>query len=206
RRVAVRVELADHVAHGARGFLVLGRRREPELAHRVDDAALQGLQAVAHVRPRAGEDHVRRVLLIRARGDGTHAQTLYPREIEGRLVGARGLARRHGVAPPVAAAASGSTAVARLPLVSSHSRRSEARFLASIMSMTWSAWSAASTVSCTRRRVSGAMVVSRSCSGFISPRPLKRVTTGLARGFSARMRSRMPLRSASSRAYSTCLP
>ena len=50
-------------------------------------------------------------------------------------------------------------------------------------------------MSCTRRRVSGAIVVSRSCSGFISPRPLKRVTIGFARGFSASMRSSTPLRS-----------
>src|SRR5690606_15343741 len=114
-------------------------RREPELAHRVDDAALHGLQAVAHVRQHAVEDHVHRVLEVRALGEAAQRLALDALEIEGRLVGARGLARRHGVAPPVAAAASGSTAVARLPLVSSHSRRSEARFLASIMSMTWSA-------------------------------------------------------------------
>ena len=41
------MELADDVADGARGFLVLGAGREAELAHRVDDAALHGLQAVA---------------------------------------------------------------------------------------------------------------------------------------------------------------
>ena len=35
----------------------------------------------------------------------------------------------------------------------------------------------------------GSMVVSRSCAGFISPRPLKRVTTGLARLFSAASRA-----------------
>ena len=41
-------------------------------------------------------------------------------------------------------------------------------------------------MSCTSRRVSGAIVVSRSCSGFISPRPLKRVTVRLARAGSRR--------------------
>jgi hypothetical protein len=46
--------------------------------------------------------------------------------------------------------------------------------------------------SCTRRRVSGLMVVSRSCRGFISPRPLKRCTLTLPFFFSASMRSRMP--------------
>ena len=45
-RVAVRMELADHVADGARGLLVLLAGREAELAHRVDDAALHGLEAV----------------------------------------------------------------------------------------------------------------------------------------------------------------
>ena len=59
--------------------------------------------------------------------------------------------------------------------------------------------SKSSSVSCTRRRVFGSMVVSRSCGGFISPRPLNRVTCGLPRRFSAISRSRMPSRSASSR-------
>ena len=45
--VAVRVELADHIADGTRGFLVLGDGREPELAHRVDDASLHGLEPIA---------------------------------------------------------------------------------------------------------------------------------------------------------------
>src|SRR3546814_8722948 len=39
--VAVRVELADHVADGARRLLRLGRRTEPQLAHRVDDPPLR---------------------------------------------------------------------------------------------------------------------------------------------------------------------
>src|SRR5690606_26162411 len=38
----------------------------------------------------------------------------------------------------------------------------------------WSAATASSIFTCSRRRVSGLTVVSHSCSGFISPRPLKR--------------------------------
>src|SRR5690606_13410666 len=38
----------------------------------------------------------------------------------------------------------------------------------------WSAATASSIRTCSRRRVSGLTVVSHSCSGFISPRPLKR--------------------------------
>ena len=55
-------------------------------------------------------------------------------------------------------------------------------------------------LNCTRRRVSGAMVVSRSCSGFISPRPLNRVVWILPFFFSAARRSRRPCFSCSSRA------
>ena len=64
--------------------------------------------------------------------------------------------------------------MARLPLRSSHSRRSAARLRASSMSRMASAGVSLSTVSCTRRRDSAAMVVSRNWSGFISPSPLKR--------------------------------
>jgi hypothetical protein len=42
-RIAVRMELADHVADRARGFLRLRARVEAELAHRVDDAPLHRL-------------------------------------------------------------------------------------------------------------------------------------------------------------------
>ena len=63
---------------------------------------------------------------------------------------------------------------ARSPLDSSHWRRSPARFFARSMSKTLFVSSSASSTSCTKRRVSGYMVVSRSCDGFISPKPLKR--------------------------------
>ncbi len=80
-RVAVRMELADHVADGARRLLVLGGRGEAELAHRVDDAALHGLQPVADVRQRAVEDHVHRVLEVRALGEACAAAASRRRRI-----------------------------------------------------------------------------------------------------------------------------
>ena len=49
-RFAVRVELADHVADGARRLLGLCLRRQVEFRHGVNDAALHRLEAVADVR------------------------------------------------------------------------------------------------------------------------------------------------------------
>ncbi len=66
--VAVRVELADHVADGARGLLRLGGGRQAQLAHRVDDAPLHRLQAVAHEGQGAVQHHVHGVVQIRALG------------------------------------------------------------------------------------------------------------------------------------------
>ena len=76
--VAVRVVLADHVAHHAGGFLVAAARAEARLVHRVEDAAVHGLQTVAHVGQRAGDDHAHRVvevaaLQLRLDGDGRDA-------------------------------------------------------------------------------------------------------------------------------------
>ena len=65
RAVAVRMELADHVADGARGLLRLGRRIEAELAHRVHDAPLHRLEAVADERQCAIEHDVHRVVEVR---------------------------------------------------------------------------------------------------------------------------------------------
>ena len=164
----MRVELADHVAHGARGLLVLGGGRQPQLAHRVGDAALHRLQPVAERWQRAVEDDVHRVVEIGLLGEGAQRLPLDAFEIQ---------------FLDVARAISASDLhVRRLPFCSSHSRRSPARFFASSMSMSWSVLSLASIVSCTRRRVRGSIVVSRSCVGFISPKPLKRVTVGLVRG------------------------
>ena len=59
--LAVRVVFADHVADDAGAFLEPGGRVQPELVHRVDQAAVHRLQPVAHVRQRAGHDGGERV-------------------------------------------------------------------------------------------------------------------------------------------------
>ena len=69
RDVAVRVVLADDVAHDGRGLLELRVRRQVEvLEHREEDAALHGLEAVAHVRQRARRDDRERVVQVPAPG------------------------------------------------------------------------------------------------------------------------------------------
>ena len=65
RGVAVRVVLADDVADHARGFLVGLVPVVTELAHGVQDAAVHGLQAVAHVGQRAAHDDAHGVVEIR---------------------------------------------------------------------------------------------------------------------------------------------
>ena len=62
RRVAVRVVLADHVAHDARALEVLLVPRVVEHVHGVEAAPVHGLEAVAHVGERAPHDHAHRVV------------------------------------------------------------------------------------------------------------------------------------------------
>ncbi len=59
------MELAQHVTHGAGGFLELGGGGEPQLRHGVDDAPLDRLQAVSDVGQGAVEDDVHGVVQIR---------------------------------------------------------------------------------------------------------------------------------------------
>ncbi len=66
RLVPVRVILADHVADDARRLHVLLVGRVPLLVHRIEDAPVHGLEAVAHVGQRARHDHAHRVIEIRA--------------------------------------------------------------------------------------------------------------------------------------------
>ena len=68
RRVAVRVEAAHHVADDLRALAVLGVGGQVLLPHRVEDAALHRLQAVADVGQRArGDDRQRVVEIARLR-------------------------------------------------------------------------------------------------------------------------------------------
>ncbi len=66
RELAVRVILADHVAHGARRLVVGTVGGEVELAHRIEDAPVHRFQAVANVGQRAAHDHAHRVIEIAA--------------------------------------------------------------------------------------------------------------------------------------------
>ena len=61
RDVAVRVELADHVADHAGAFLEAGGGIEPQLVHRVDQPPVHRLQPVAHIRQRARHDGGQRI-------------------------------------------------------------------------------------------------------------------------------------------------
>ena len=86
RRVAVRVEAAHHVADDLRALAVLGVGGEVLLPHRVEDAALHRLQAVAHVGQRARRDDRQRVVEVaRLRG-------LVQRDVLSKAVGRRRLA------------------------------------------------------------------------------------------------------------------
>ena len=66
RKLAVRMILADHVAYGARRLVVGAVGGEVELAHRIEDAPVHGLQAVANVGQSAAHDHAHRVIEIAA--------------------------------------------------------------------------------------------------------------------------------------------
>ena len=64
RRVAVRMVAAHHVADDLRALPVLGVGRQVLLPHRVEDAALHRLEAVADVRQRARRDDRQRVVEV----------------------------------------------------------------------------------------------------------------------------------------------
>ena len=61
RLVAVRMEIAHHVADDLGGFLEGGAGIEPQHPHAVEDAAVHGLEPVARVRQRAVHDGRERV-------------------------------------------------------------------------------------------------------------------------------------------------
>ena len=61
RLVAVRVEVAHHLADDLGALLVAAGRIEPQFAHGIEDAPVYRLQAVAHVGQRAVHDRRQRV-------------------------------------------------------------------------------------------------------------------------------------------------
>src|SRR4051812_21545694 len=58
--------LTDHVADDARRLYMLLVGRMALLVHRIEDAAMHGLEAVAHVGERTRHDHAHRVIEVRA--------------------------------------------------------------------------------------------------------------------------------------------
>ena len=68
-RITMRVKLAQHVAHGARGLLVLGARPETELGHRIHDAPLHRLETVPDVRQGSIQNDVHRIVEVRLLGE-----------------------------------------------------------------------------------------------------------------------------------------
>ena len=66
RRVAVRVVVAHRLGNGACGFRVSAVRPEPGVEHRVEHAAVHRLEAVAHLRQSAADDHAHGVVDVAA--------------------------------------------------------------------------------------------------------------------------------------------
>ena len=64
-RVAVRVVVADDLANDLCALAIRAVRRQPHLPHRVQDAAVRGLQPVANVRQRPSDDDAHRVIKVR---------------------------------------------------------------------------------------------------------------------------------------------
>ena len=62
--VAVRMVFTQHVADGTGGFLKLGGSIQPQFGHRIDDAALNGLQAIPDKRQRPVHDDVHGVVQV----------------------------------------------------------------------------------------------------------------------------------------------
>ena len=62
RGVAVRVILAEHIAHHRRRFLVGPAGHEAQLVHRVENPAVHRLESVAHIGQRARHDDAHRVV------------------------------------------------------------------------------------------------------------------------------------------------
>ncbi len=78
RRVAVRVVVAHDVADDTRALVVAAVGAVAAVVHRVDDAAVHGLEAVAHVGQGAADDDRHRVLDVAALHLGVEVDRLDP--------------------------------------------------------------------------------------------------------------------------------
>ena len=65
--VPVGVIFAQHLAHHTGAFAVRPLCSEAQLIHRIKDAAMHGLEAIASIRQRPAHDHAHRVLQVGAR-------------------------------------------------------------------------------------------------------------------------------------------
>jgi len=90
--VAVGMEFTDHIAHGARRFLVLGAGFQAQLAHGVDDTALHGLQAVAQMRQGAIHDHVHGIVEVGLLGKFSEGAALHSLQAHFKVIGHTGFA------------------------------------------------------------------------------------------------------------------
>ncbi len=62
RDIAVRVVFAEHVSDDGRALLVGTPRQESQLVHRIEDAPVHRLQAIAHIGQRALHDDAHRIV------------------------------------------------------------------------------------------------------------------------------------------------
>jgi hypothetical protein len=63
--VAVRVIVAQHLTDDLRALAVRAARRQVQIAHRVEDAAMHGFQSVADIGDGSPDDHAHRVIQVR---------------------------------------------------------------------------------------------------------------------------------------------
>jgi hypothetical protein len=61
----VRVVFTHHLADDERALAIGAVRLQPEVVHRVQHPAVDGLQSVAGVRQRPADDHAHRVIEVR---------------------------------------------------------------------------------------------------------------------------------------------
>ena len=199
RGVAVRMVFAEHLADDARRLRVLHAGAQAELVHRIENAALHRLLAVLDVRDRAAAHHAHRVsrdsCVPRTRAMSIESSPLPLLRLAAAEFAAAGA--RLGRRPSPTATASREEIRRRVVLLA---RR--AAFLPRASHTSASTWSPFSSIHAQRasasrlrhqhvedarawcrgprcapaaaRRVSGHIVVSHNCSGFISPSPLKR--------------------------------